>query len=139
MHGLAVQIRHCKSVLKLKFKLAIMELWLTSPTETRSLWDCCYIKNIFTNDLGLHLSQYRATIRCFTVKSSKTKKEASGRGWLWGPLLICLLNFTLKEKSSCHSLQFALKYHVFLDSLWPQIREHTHRSSGLAKYHVFLD
>ena len=75
MHGLAVQIRHCKSVLKLKFKLAIMELWLTSPTETRSLWDCCYIKNIYTNDLELHLSQYSATIECFTMKSSKKKKE----------------------------------------------------------------
>ena len=75
MHGLAVQIRYCKSVLKLKFKLAIMELWLTSPTETRSLWDCCYIKNIFTNDLELYLSQYRATIECFTMKSSKKKKE----------------------------------------------------------------
>ena len=75
MHGLAVQIRYCKSVLKLKFKLEIMELWLTSPTETRSLWDCCYIKNIFTNDLELYLSQYRATIECFTMKSSKKKKE----------------------------------------------------------------
>ena len=32
-----------------------------------------------------------------------------------------------------------LKYHVFLNSLWPQIREHTHRSLGPAKYCVFLD
>ena len=30
------------------------------------------------------------------------------------------------------------KYHVFLDSLQAQIREHKHHSSGLAKYHVFL-
>ena len=32
-----------------------------------------------------------------------------------------------------------LKYHVFLDSFWAQIREQTHHSSGLAKYPVFLD
>ena len=32
-----------------------------------------------------------------------------------------------------------LKYHVFLNSLRPQIPEHTHCSSGPAKYHVFLD
>ena len=56
-----------------------------------------------------------------------------------GLLLICLLNLTLNEKSSAHSLQFVSKYHVSLDSLWPQIREHTHHSSGLAKYHVSLD
>ena len=31
------------------------------------------------------------------------------------------------------------KYHIFLDSLWAQIREHTHHSSGPANYHVFLD
>ena len=31
------------------------------------------------------------------------------------------------------------KYHVFLDSLQAQIREHTHHSLGPAKYHVFLD
>ena len=43
----------------------------------------------------------------------------------------CLLNLTLNEKLSSHSLQFVSKYHVFLDSLWPQIREHTYRSSGL--------
>ena len=56
-----------------------------------------------------------------------------------GPLLICLLNLTLNEKLSAHSLQFMSKYHVSLDSLQPQIREHTHNSSGLAKYHVSLD
>ena len=74
MHGLAVHMRHCKSVLKPKLKLAMMELWLTPPLETRSPWDCCNIKNIFINDLGLHLSQYRATIKCFTMKSSKKKQ-----------------------------------------------------------------
>ena len=56
-----------------------------------------------------------------------------------GLLLICLFNLTLNKKSSSHSLQFVLKYHVFLDSLRVQIREHTHHSSGLAKYHVFLN
>ena len=56
-----------------------------------------------------------------------------------GPLLICLLNLTLNEKSSAHSLQFVSKYHVSLDSLWLQIQEHTHHSSGPVKYHVSLD
>ena len=42
-----------------------------------------------------------------------------------GPLLICLLNFTLNEKLSAHSLQFGSKYHVSSDSLWVQITEHT--------------
>ena len=42
-----------------------------------------------------------------------------------GTLLICLLNLTLNEKSSLYSLQFASKYHVSLDSLRPQIWEHT--------------
>ena len=59
------------------------------------------------------------------------KKQVAGAGF-GGPLLICLLNLTLNKKSSLHSLQFASKYHVSLDSLWPQIREHTHRSSGPA-------
>ena len=42
-----------------------------------------------------------------------------------GPLLICLLNFTLNKKSSAHSLQFGSKYHVSSDSLQAQITEHT--------------
>ena len=42
-----------------------------------------------------------------------------------GPLLICLLKFTLKEKSLPHSLQFGTKYHVYSDSLQAQITEHT--------------
>ena len=54
--------------------------------------------------------------------------KVAGAGF-GGPLLICLLNFTLKEKLSLHSLQFALKYHVSLDSLWPQIWEHKYRNS----------
>ena len=49
-----------------------------------------------------------------------------------GPLLICLLNLTLNKKSVSDSLQFASKYHVFLDSLWPQIRDHTHHNLGQA-------
>ena len=51
----------------------------------------------------------------------------------------CLLNLTLNKKMSSHSLQFASKYHVFLNSLWPQIWEHTHRNLSPAKYHFFLD
>ena len=55
--------------------------------------------------------------------------QVAGAGFR-GPCLICLLNLTLKEKSSSHSLHFALKYHVFLNSLWEQIRDHTHYNSG---------
>ena len=54
--------------------------------------------------------------------------KTSGRGRLWGPLLICLLNFTLNKKSSEHSLQFMSKDHVSSDSLRAQITEHTHRN-----------
>ena len=56
-----------------------------------------------------------------------------------GPLLICVLNLTLNEKLSSHSLQFVSKYHFFLDSLWVQIQKHTTYSSGPGKYFVFLD
>ena len=54
-------------------------------------------------------------------------KQVAGAGF-GGPLLICLLSLTFNKKSSLHSLQFALKYHVSLDSLRPQIREHTYRN-----------
>ena len=47
-------------------------------------------------------------------------KQVAGAGF-GGPLLICLLNFTLNEKLSWHSLQLVSKYHVSLDSLQPQI------------------
>ena len=49
-----------------------------------------------------------------------------------GPLLICLLNLTLNQKMLAHSLQLVSKYHVSLDSLQPQIREHTHRNLVMA-------
>ena len=70
-----------------------------------------------------------------------------------GPLLICLLNltlivitfiavcievscllkFTLATNSGAHTLQFGpAKYHIILDSLWLQIREHTYRNSVMA-------
>ena len=65
--------------------------------------------------------------------------EQVKRAGFSGLLQICLLNLTLNEKLSLHSLQFVLKYHAFLDSLWVQIWKHTHRNSGLANYHVFLD
>ena len=42
-----------------------------------------------------------------------------------GSLLICLLKFTLNEKSLAHSLQFGTKYRVYSDSLRAQITEHT--------------
>ena len=44
----------------------------------------------------------------------------------------CLLNLTLNKESVSHSLQFVSKYHVFLDSLRAQIRDHTHRNWGPA-------
>ena len=48
----------------------------------------------------------------------------------------CLLNLILNNKLSSHSLQFVSKYHVFLDSLKPQIWVHTHHNSGPASlYH----
>ena len=65
-------------------------------------------------------------------------KQVAGAGF-GGPLLICLLNLTLNKKSSLHSLQFMSKYHVFLDSLWLQIREHTHHKSGLAAFYYNED
>ena len=43
----------------------------------------------------------------------------------------CLLNLTLNKKLSSQSLQFASKYHVFLDLLQLQIRDHTHHNLGL--------
>ena len=46
--------------------------------------------------------------------------------------LICPLNLTLNEKPSSHKLQFASKYHVFLNSLQAQIWDHTHHNSGAA-------
>ena len=51
----------------------------------------------------------------------------------------CLLNLTFNKKFSSHSLQFASKYHVFLDSLRVHIWEHTYHSLSPTKYHVFLD
>ena len=54
-----------------------------------------------------------------------------------GPLLLCLLNLTFNKKSLSHILQFALKYHVFLNSLQAQIWDHINCSSGLAAtYHT---
>ena len=55
---------------------------------------------------------------------AKRKKQVAGAGF-GGPLLICLLNFTLNEKWSAHSLEFGSKYHVSSDSLGAQITEHT--------------
>ena len=58
-------------------------------------------------------------------------KQVAGAGF-GGQLLICLLNLTLNKILALHLLQFPWKYHVFLDSLRPQIRDHTHRNSGPA-------
>ena len=55
---------------------------------------------------------------------TKYVKQVAGASF-GGPLLICLLKFTLNEKLLAHSLQFGTKYHVYSDSLWAQITEHT--------------
>ena len=57
--------------------------------------------------------------------------QVAGAG-IRGPLLICLLNLTLNAKLSSYSSQFKLKYHILLNSLWVQIRDHIYRSLGLA-------
>ena len=48
------------------------------------------------------------------------------------PFLICPLKLALYEKLSLHLLQFVLKYHVSLDSLWPQIQDQTQCNLGPA-------
>ena len=66
-------------------------------------------------------------------------KQVAGAGF-GGPLLICLLNFTLNKKLSAHSLQFGLKYHVSSDLLWVQIMEHTdHNYVIVALYYVGVE
>ena len=55
------------------------------------------------------------------TKITKIIKQVAGASF-GGPLLICLLNLTLNEKLSLHSLQFVSKYHVSLDSLRLQIQ-----------------
>ena len=50
----------------------------------------------------------------------------------WEQANTCLLNLTLNEKSSWHSLQFGSKYHVSSDSLWAQIQDHTYRDYVMA-------
>ena len=66
--------------------------------------------------------------------------KTSGRGRLWGPLLICLLNFTLNKKLSAHSLQFRSKYHVSSDSLQAQITDHMdHNYVTAALYYVGVE
>ena len=57
-----------------------------------------------------------------------TIKQVAGAGFR-GPLLICLLNLTLNEKSESHTLQF-VKVSCLLKltlSTW----DHIHRNSGL--------
>ena len=66
-------------------------------------------------------------------------KQVAGAGF-GGPLLICLLNFTLNEKLSAHSLQFGSKYHISSDSLRAQITEHTDSNYVLAAlYYVGVE
>ena len=61
-------------------------------------------------------------------------KQVAGAGF-GGPLLICLLKFTLNKKSLAHSLQFGTKYHVYSDSLWAQITEHMEYNYVMAALH----
>ena len=65
------------------------------------------------------------------MRHNQINKQVAGAGF-GGPLLICLLNLTLNEKLSLHSLQLASNYHVSLDSLRPQIWEHTYHNSVTA-------
>ena len=62
-------------------------------------------------------------------------KQVAGAGF-GGPLLICLLKFTLNEKLLAHSLQFGMKYHTSSASLPMQITEHIHYSSGRSIMHL---
>ena len=73
------------------------------------------------------------------TRFSKKKKQVAGAGF-GGPLLICLLKFTLNKKSLAHSLQFEFKYHVSSDSLRAQITEHTDRNYvTVALYYVGVE
>ena len=54
-------------------------------------------------------------------------KQVAGASFR-GLLIICLLNLTLNEKSASHALQFALKYHVFLNQPSAQTWDHIHHS-----------
>ncbi len=66
-------------------------------------------------------------------------KQVAGAGF-GGPLLIYLLYLTHNKKLSSHSLQFLLKYHVFLYLLRAQIRDHTHHNSGpVAIYYTIVE
>merc|ERR1711867_119823 len=88
------------------------------------------------NTIQYNTIQYN-TIQYNTIQSHTLQYntiQVAGAGFR-GPLLICLLNLTLNEKSASHILQFVSKYHVFLNSLWAQIWDHTHCSSGLAAIH----
>ena len=60
----------------------------------------------------------------FTTHEVQSKKKQVAGAGFGGPLLICLLKFTLNKKSLAHSLQFGTKYHVYSDSLQAQITEH---------------
>ena len=78
--------------------------------------------------LNMYITLQHGTVQWSKVQYSKVQYntlQVAGAGFRVR-LLICLLNLTLNEKSSLHSLQFASKYHVSLDSLQPQIREQTH-------------
>ena len=79
-------------------------------------------RNNHTNSSHLKFLVF-ITYTHFFIKT-KFKQQVAGTGF-GDPLLICLLKFTLNEKSLAHSLQFGTKYHVYSDSLWAQITEHT--------------
>ena len=71
----------------------------------------------------------RIDIVCFPSNIMfKLSYELTKYKWQ-GPLLICLLNLTLNQKSASHSLQFMLKYYIFLNQLSMQNPDHIYRSS----------
>ena len=84
------------------------------------LWqkDCDYYNRINVKYITyFHNEACRHNIDVNMAASSffKQKRIQVAGASFRGPLLICLLNLTLNEKSASHTLQFALKDHVFLN------------------------
>ena len=107
--------------------VSINRIIVTHPIHGQHRQIGRYIPVIFRNNhTKSSLPQIFGIYYIYTLFFIKTKfKQTSGRGWLWGLLLICLLKFTLNEKLLAHSLQFGSKYHVYSDSLRVQNIERT--------------
>ena len=64
---------------------------------------------------GMRLAKCDVCNVDFVVRVMLTRHIKMAGAGFRGPLLICPLNLTLNKKSASHSLQFATKYHVFLN------------------------